>query len=1831
MKATGPRDPNLAKAWVPTAPEGTCLAERYIQLYDQLQSALGPVCTLRDPNEVNSHSARLEAEQNRRRDPVGLADPVAPYASADAFMARDGAGQWANTVGKPYERAMREAKAEAALPADARHALRAMRSEQVQFRTLSVANDIVSPPRAPAVPFDGEAHPDLVAVASPTRFRARPSHAVDLAVVSPLVRMMDGPARRDDDKKMQAVDPHGTQDPGAIPQPVFRSTKDSVKHAVALADRTLTAFASTARVKSKSVRETDAQDACDLAILRTIGGIMGDDDDPVGMGVPAFPRPDSPNREFERPKSPITAAIDRKFGSNLDAILDARDKFNDAVREMPKFRDRDYAFPFDGIESDDDEAQSNLFGSDGSRRLSSITAAEAIAHSDEVVTAKKAWKVLQQLVGPRTAGTLAAQATRRMQKKVTRQNVEKQASENAERDRLQRLREEERLRLMTAIEMGAGSSSSANAYLANVRREAASRARHEEQQLKRVADLDAAEQQVLENIWRVHVASNQALITPTPASSLTPAAQPLNVGDLHHKTDSFEVLQESSTPPPAATTPNTPANKFAGKEQGRARQAAPIVEPKKRVMLERSPVDGVDGLYVIQEQPDPLSPEVEVYLAHRCMSTATMHVRMNFKMCVNTEVAPVPGSLRVDEGLFAVAVLAGEKKKVAVLSRDNPAFTWRRLIHTVSIPLFEYERIRRNLMGGGKPVFQDMEESLANIVPSAAAQSMEGVPQSPTQSALERTASSALQRNLSRADTRTRSHSRASGSHTPDSTTPQATLSTTDSFLGDGFLQQREAGRLASVEKVLAKRARMRELDATLAADRAEWGKAKNAASLQLRERESSEPQSGEVAQPDASATTHIRKSRRQSEKDQARLLERISQMGTPQSKATSSAKSSELPTPEPMPALAATTITPDIDINPRRTQRNSVTKVPTGAATKTSAVVQSSTLEEVPVQANSDRAAMANEPAVTSSVAAVSRAKRIFKKTAGTVAKPVVSSARQSLPANASAPAVGTKESERRRSTSKPKANVMPPAGSRTKTKIVKGDHGPSSISELPQQQAPPLMAVTDPDGVTCGEYTYEFSRRSQHSDPPTDDETLDFDNPFAPAGHPSYNPATFPTASPFSALPSAADTNQRPTSPGDSERRTSVAARRVSVVDVSMFQGRTVLRPAPPAASILGDTPPQSCLTAAASPVETDLRNVGGPVPSNKIGLDDDDDGAEWGSKPTAPAKRVVMKLRVNPSSAKDGAPSALNPGEAIRRMSTAVRRRQSQVPAAAGSTLPSTQAAALRKKSTVERALSSETPLSTRSGNSPLSTSDKRSVSPSNPAERRESMGAASSAGGTSPENAPLGPCLMAGIDVQRPKPQKPTIGTPSSRKIAFAADSTQALPQPVVTEPSQQGEAQNERPWSAGSSVTEVVEAATKVSPPTTTPQRTPGASASATPTALFANNERKPNAAAAVFHSRTNPASASVDCFSESIPECEGQTGAAENVGQPSVSHSDNPNGNVTDPPSLKSGPEAVPVNASSTRARRRKASLQAAALPPVAETTASRNASRHSAAFSKFLSQRKSTGVVEAVKAQRRGRDAQAIARMVDRLQQRLRAPEGSPDRLPLSNGSANGTSAPGAGPGDAATGSLAQFADSDFRQDPEDFVANVQEVFDDVMAELNKTRDCAESRMLLETHTQLTEELQKALAELRSAPRETTHDAEMIRQHLVLQAWVVQSNRELNLSKIVNLIERKLGRHGFCQSYLDEVVYVIDQDRERAAVNARTVGRFTMDRTRLARMLAQSNSLRVANAPTTDDALPVIGAPVTPRPPTQNRPAALTARQRYLKLHRGGLQLPTV
>mmetsp|Transcript_35224 Transcript_35224/g.108713 ORF Transcript_35224/g.108713 Transcript_35224/m.108713 type:complete len:248 (-) Transcript_35224:66-809(-) len=209
---------------------------------------------------------------------------------------------------------------------------------------------------------------------------------------------------------------------------------------------------------------------------------------------------------------------------------------------------------------------------------------------------------------------------------------------------------------------------------------------------------------------------------------------------------------------------------------------------------------------------------------------------------------------------------------------------------------------------------------------------------------------------------------------------------------------------------------------------------------------------------------------------------------------------------------------------------------------------------------------------------------------------------------------------------------------------------------------------------------------------------------------------------------------------------------------------------------------------------------------------------------------------------------------------------------------------------------------------------------------------------------------------------------------------------------------------------------------------------------------------------------------------------------------------------------------------------------------------------------------------------------------------------------------------------------------DKAFAEDPEEYAASVQGVIDGVLAELDRARDDVESRMLFAEHDDLTNEMQQALTALRNAPRDGSRETAAMREQLILQAWTTQMRREFNMEKMLALIERKLGRHGFMHAFLDDVVYLAEDDINRLAhANARTVGRFKFDRARLVRHTAHVSSLRVADPSANDSGLPALTARsakpvVAPAPPpTRTKQPPLTARERYRKLHRGGLQLPAV
>jgi hypothetical protein len=575
----------LAKPWQPVRHAEVSLAEKHVLLRDELIDVLGDDCRLRRTANGDSAMHRVAVEPP---EPMPYANEASPRAGRpDEFLARDAEGGWAAREGKPYEKAARLAAEEATLPDDVRRALQLVRSPQFRRRAVDDAESIVHPPRAAQQPFGGEVHPSLAAHENHVSPRVHQLSAA--AAVAPLAHLLDRQvASRFAEVPPEAppVAPTRVNDGRVI---VSRNVREAVRRAEQLAEETVARYA---RERSRCTREQferEAQERCSTAVIDAIGGVLGDEDDAVGL----IDKPGTSNR-MAASMNPNASPIDRRFTSNLQEINDLRERVRQAVHDAPGLNRKPRR---DSVGDSDDEAID--FDSEDTMRRSSTNSDRRNSAAATAVTAKKAWRVLQGLVGGRAAGSIAQRAMQRMQKKVGRHNAEKQAEEQSERDRLKRHREDDLVKLKTAITKGTGNST----LLAHLRKAAAVEVMEKKEQAqtpptqaledlfmdvyRNQANRNAALLNV--NTWVVFSPTSSLAQTAEPGSAMSQPRTPTTGGNLDYRP--IDLQESAAGKPPTPTHTISPTVPTKGRplwlreherQHAEARCAGPQRDPQVR-------------------------------------------------------------------------------------------------------------------------------------------------------------------------------------------------------------------------------------------------------------------------------------------------------------------------------------------------------------------------------------------------------------------------------------------------------------------------------------------------------------------------------------------------------------------------------------------------------------------------------------------------------------------------------------------------------------------------------------------------------------------------------------------------------------------------------------------------------------------------------------------------------------------------------------------------------------------------------------------------------------------------------------------------------------------------------------------------------------------------------------------------------------------------------------------------------------------------------------------------------------------------------------------------
>jgi hypothetical protein len=361
-------------------------------------------------------------------------------------------------------------------------------------------------------------------------------------------------------------------------------------------------------------------------------------------------------------------------------------------------------------------------------------------------------------------------------------------------------------------------------------------------------------------------------------------------------------------------------------------------------------------------------------------------------------------------------------------------------------------------------------------------------------------------------------------------------------------------------------------------------------------------------------------------------------------------------------------------------------------------------------------------------------------------------------------------------------------------------------------------------------------------------------------------------------------------------------------------------------------------------------------------------------------------------------------------------------------------------------------------------------------------------------------------------------------------------------------------------------------------------------------------------------SRASPATSEVAARQLAAADGAAPPDAVDGISLPASSRP--ASGTATTPPRSAKATRTPPRSAQPPklpRSSQRKSIAEASPLRPAPLGTTVATSRGEPSAFAQTLAERRAKDTMQGVvqnKAKQRD-----ISGLISRV--RRRASESVRNGDTVDDGAASTA-------GDAVP--------AEFAEDPSAFAGNLSQVFDDVLEQLHidaAGRDSKEA-LLADIHLRLTSDLNRAIAALSKGFADRAGSARTVRRALILELWELQQRREVNLTKLIDLLERKTGHHGWVHGYADDDVYLAGgAEAEEAATSARSAGTSRYDKSKIMRHRARVSSAG-RTIPLGDPAALTIGngaaalsTPAAKKP--SKPPTALTAQQRHRALHQPG------
>lgn len=1792
---------------MPVEPDQRTLVERDITLRDAVRGVLEPThaCTaLLQPVDVAEE--RMQRLQRPKRQVFSPEHPPAHAASepADTVNASDHSGTWALRGGLPYEVRARKQRAEQALPPAVHESLVRVRNGKARERIIDVSERRAhpDPPARPPLP---DAAPELAAalVESKGRYVPRPKdprlqHDSDATApdIAALLAVYDPSAAHEqlvaaerdashDFERRRAkilkelydgIEPGAQQQHDASAEAddgrvvVFRDPRKAAQDAVAFAEATKQRFANVREEEVPGQFDKDAQDMCSDALIEAIGGILRPEDI---MGGPDGLAPGGDGDDPASPHNGDGALGARRFASNLAEIRDSVE-YVQRVQLGQRRKSRRYSF----VETDEgpiEDLDADELAETIRPRKHSIMSSQ----SDNSANGGRKWRMLRGMVnGP---AALAANAAARMQVKVGRTNAAKVAEAKAEQERMERLRQSNLQQMKAAVTSGQYSQKdnpARTALISHLKKAVI------EEQKKAQARFVAAPKRfedVFEHVYKNRVLPTAGLLSHAQASNILAAAD-------SPTRDSLAPRRNSA--PDAIATRDTDARPASANIERTTSIVAALAatEKSKRVVLERTMIGRGTNIFLVQEQPDPAEPMVELFLANRSVATTRQHVLLNFAACEHVITEPVGGAQLVDSTKLMVSLKPADKLLVAILTRDPMYQSWKRVITGELVAQAQRDKLAKQAI----PVPERRQtlgrrQSQIELVPDRGLLS----PQEDNASRRTAVTGTPGQRSTSRSDAPSRSeHSSSLGNRTPTSMgseagadsragTPRTTTDKPATKNEKAINDMRNA-----LKKHNKRQAFVRSMNEAIAQSPQESPQvaeipipiSRGGGIMAVGDKTPQSNVSSRGASRQDKAGTSRRRDSFESDADRHDFHETgyerstYKQSVSSRSEAGGGTASPKKPTASPGPR--------PLDDDERDSFAGFAPSGPGGPTVERKNVLalrraeaeRLAALALGPGGSATDDGAVASGP--TSPVAApAKKASKKALKRQPSEKKPKKGGGKKGTTGEASI--------ERKPSAanlSRAPSNVSGGQVSRTSSRATIN----RTESGLGTSARGRVIAVDDDDG---GEL---------------------FSNNPSPTG-----PAAANSKRAFFAPPPT----DGPPSESDNGRRGSADARAQLLAESS-----------PPLHGILKQ---QSSPTTTGDAV----RAGGGESPPG----DDGDDGAgfSWGGpKPNLASGTVQRHVKITPT---DEAPAPA-PAEKsrLKRTASAVRKKVVAATAMKGAPLDRKQSMLQRSRSNSSLRpsgvgsnkgdMSSSAVMSSSNGRltdrtSP-SASRRGSVQlppdgPFTPGQGKPRRGSRSSGGGVTPRDG----AVLAATD-----------GLDESDPGSFSIILT-AAQRPTGDETPRRASAATEEGGS-------------------TSRAHTPGGTSvpSSRRTSMQASLRRSRRRGSAKDGDTKDGEESAEEANEHSEDAAEGShrgaasrshsgssAAAAEGGGDLSLfemrrSQRSDGNGDAEDAGDGDAGEGASVLEKRHSTVSGGTPRSDTDPLFPKLERSASvashfstasgvasasgrkGNKSGNSRFKSLVESQRDKEGIKYVVAT--RESKAAAVKAMVERMRKRasdvLAAKKAKDEKKSGDRPSVQTVEAPGAPDG--------------FDNDPDGYVGDVQQVFDDVVAELEKTRDDVESRMLLKEHEDLTRDLQRALDALKNAPRDTAHQQAEVKESLVYAAWQLQNRRELLLEKIIAMIERKQGRRGFMQSYLDDTVYASADDRNEFCGPRRVHGAVTMDRGRLMRQPAHVAALRPSGA----TSLPptVRGGAIDSKKAEQAallppKPPALTARERYRRL----------